>query len=478
MIILIRVNSEETINNPPLGLLYVGDALKKAGYDVKVYHVSENDILSFTEEIISLNPLWVGFSVNTGWSMRAALRLTSIIKDAGIPTVWGNAHASILPHQCLLEVAIDFVVIGEGEVTAVELSKAIAKKADYHDIKGIGFKESGGRIIITKSRELIEDLDQYEMDWTLLDPDAYVFEAPQFGMKRAFQFITSRGCPHSCGFCFNQEFNRGRWRAHSEHFVIDKVLALKEKLGLDGIRFWDDNFFTNRKRAFRILDAIGLPYTSEIRVDYFNEEFAKKLSASGCKMVLLGLESGSDRILKLINKNTTRKANWEALKLLNRYPQISIHPSVIVGFPSETEDEYKETLDMFAEMIRTHPNFWFVRLGIWVPYPGCDLYKRAVADGIKMPARIEEWDDLLFDTSKSKSLVCVDWIADKRDIEIDEEYLVMLNKMVHSRIPYGPLIHLLHWRIKNRFYGFPVEKTIFHIVGSLLKGIRKLVSRF
>ncbi len=470
MIALIRINSTETMANPPLGLLYVGGALKKAGYEVKVFHICENNVSKHIDEIIALKPLWVGFSVNTGWSIKSALFMSrEIKKKIPTPIVWGNAHPSLLPEQCLKEEAVDFVVIGEGEISAVELSTAIESDKELSSIRGIGFKNRNGNIIINPARELIDDLDQYEMDWSLLDPERYVFAAPQFGMKRAFQYITSRGCPHSCSFCFNQRFNKGKWRSHSEEFVVEKVLDLKDKLNLDGIRFWDDNFFTNKKRAFSILNKISLPYTSEIRVDYFDEAFAKKLNDSKCKMVLLGLESGSNRVLKLINKNTSRDTNCKALKILSRYPDISIHPSVIVGFPSETEDEYRETLDMFAGMIMKKPNFWFIRLGLYVPYPGCELYDFAVKEcGMQPPALVEEWDELCFDTSQSKSVICVDWLKDKDDLKLDESYLIMLNRMVKSSFPYGFLCGLVYKRIKNRYYKFQIEKTVYTIVSGCI----------
>jgi len=475
MIVLIRINSAETMHNPPLGLLYVGDALKKAGYEVKVYHLCEDDIYEYVDEIIGLNPIWVGLSVNTGWSMNAALALSGALKKhSQIPTVWGNAHPSLLPQQCLAEDAVDYVVIGEGEVTAVELTRAFIQQSDLYEVKGIGFKDRDGSITINEERELIKDLDQYEMDWSLLDPEKYVFPAPEFGMNRAFQFITSRGCPHRCAFCFNQRFNRGRWRAHSEAFVTEKVLELKESLNLDGIRFWDDNFFTNKNRAFSILEQVDLPYTAEIRVDYFDEDFAERLNKTQCRMVLLGLESGSDRILKLIKKDTTVQTNWRAHHILLNYPEIAIHPSVIVGFPTETIQDYQKTLNLLAEMIMTKPNFWFVRLGIYVPYPGAELFDVAIQKGLNPPETLAEWDDYIFDTSKDTSVTCVDWLGSKADIKKDEDYLVLLHDMVRSSLPYGLLCFFVQKRIKNRYYKFPIELGIFRAVEKCKKVIRSI----
>jgi len=475
MIVLIRINSRETMCNPPLGLLYVGDALKKSGKEVKLYHICEDSIYDYVQEITDLKPIWVGFSVNTGWSMKAALELSREIKKcADVPVVWGNAHPTFMPEQCLKEQAIDFVVMGEGEITAVELTRAIENGEGYESVKGIGYRDHQGRTRINERRELIQDLDLYEMDWSLIDPERYVFSAPQFGMKRAFQFITSRGCPHRCAFCYNQGFNYGKWRAHSEGYVVEKVLKLKKSLRLEGIRFWDDNFFTNKKRAFSILEKINLPYTSEVRVDYIDESFAKRLNETNCRMVLLGFESGSDMVLKIMNKGTSKHDNIRALEVLSTYRDITIHPSYLVGIPSETEKDYRETLEQFAFMIMKNPNFWFVRLGLYVPYPGCELYNIAVKNGFKPPNNIEAWDNLFWDTSHDKTVPCVDWIKDKRDIVLDEEYLVLLFNLVKSSIPFMLLPRLIFQRIKNRYYRFPVEKITYSIIRYLIDNLRKL----
>lgn len=476
MIVLVRVHNQENSVNPPLGLLYVGDALKKAGHEVKVYHISEKDIYLYADEICKLNPLWVGFSVNTGWSMKASHEMSKTIKRIKpIPIVWGNAHPSLVPEQCLCEEAIDYVVIGEGEITAVELSDALSKKTDISSVKGIGFKNDEGQVIINERRELIQDLDQYEMDWSLIDMEKYVYSAPEFGMKRAFQFITSRGCPHNCSFCFNLRFNRRKWRAHSEEYVVSRILKLRKDLCLDGIRFWDDNFFTDKKRAFSILEKIDLPYTSEIRVDYINEEFVQRLSETRCRMVLLGFESGSDRILKLINKGTTSSQNMQALRMMNKHKDILIHPSFLVGLPTETAAEYQQTIDQFADMIQTQPNFWFVRLGSYVPYPGTDLYDMAVSNGFKAPSSIDGWENMIFDTSHNKTAECVDWMVEKKDIEKDERYLVTLDKMNRSRFPFWFLKDLINKRIRERYYKFEMEMIMFRLINFILSRLKIII---
>jgi radical SAM superfamily enzyme YgiQ (UPF0313 family) len=314
------------------------------------------------------------------------------------------------------------------------------------------------------------------MDWSLIDAERFVFPAPEFGMKRAFQFITSRGCPHNCGFCYNQRLNKRQWRAHSQEFVVRELQSLKDSLNLDGIRFWDDNFFTNKDRALGIVRAVDLPYTCEVRVDYIDEPFAQALEETRCRMVLLGLESGSKRILQMICKDTGVERNMRALEMLNRHLSIAIHPSFIVGFPTETEREFIKTLDFFAQMIRTRPNFWFVRLGLYIPYPGCDVFDRAVKEGFQAPQTLEAWDDTRWDTTENRAVSCVPWALTKADIKKDEDYLKLLHAMAKSRFPYGPLMALIHWRIRNRFYALEVEKALFKAIGFAIRTAKSLLS--
>lgn len=392
MITLIKINPPQGMVNPPLGLLYIGNALKGAGYEVRVLHYSSEDALKHVSEIVSSRPLFIGFSVFTGGGIRDIVLMCREIKRiSNIPIVWGNAHPSLTPEQCLKEPCVDIVVFGEGEETVVELAKAIEKGEDLKNIKGIGYKEQG-TVKFTGARPFIQNLDRYKADWELIDISKYI--RPYWNLKRVLPFVTSRGCPHDCSFCYNLVFNKRRWRSHSIDFVALEIERLKSEYSIDGIRFWDDNFFVNKERAFEIAERIKLPYFAETRIDYINEDFAKKLKETGCRELLFGLESGSSRILKLINKGFTVEDTLKAVKILTKFETPDrIGGSIIIGYPTETKDEFLQTMKLVTQILEINRKAEFTA-GLYLPYPGTPSYELAIKQGFNPPQKTEEWDAL------------------------------------------------------------------------------------
>ena len=375
---------------PPLGLLYVGDALKKSGYEVKVLHYSSEDVIKCAHEIVKDKPLFAGFSVFTAGGIRSTAEVCKEIKKlSNIPIVWGNAHPTLLPEQCLKEPYIDIIILGEGEETVVELARALEKGRTLSEIKGIGYKENG-KLKFTEPRPFIRNLDKYKIDWSLVDVNRYI--TPYWNLNRVISFVTSRGCPYNCSFCYNQVFNQRKWRAHSVDFVVSEVEKLKRDYGIDGIRFWDDNYFVNKERAFKIARGINLPYYADARIDYVDEEFCRNLKATNCKEIFFGIESGSDRILNLMKKQFTAAETVKAVKALTK-EGVGPSASIIVGYPTETKSEYLETMKLVTQLMEINHKITFTT-GLYLPYPGTEGYHLAIKHGFPPPQRTEDWDAL------------------------------------------------------------------------------------
>ena len=273
-VVLVKLCSRMAMRFPPTGLLYVGGALRKADYEVEILHITPEEVQESVKKIVEMSPLFVGFSVFTGDAMRAHGEMCREIKRlSGIPIVWGNVHPSLLTEQCLNESYIDVVIIGEGEVTAVKLSRALEGYGSLSEVLGIGYKVNG-EIRINPPRPLITNLDHYPIDWSLIDVQKYI--SPAWEMKRVLPLVTSRGCPYRCTFCYNIKFNQRQWRSHSVDFVVTHINELKKRYKLDGIFYHDDNFFVNKKRAFEILRRINLSYYAECRVELINDNFDRQ----------------------------------------------------------------------------------------------------------------------------------------------------------------------------------------------------------
>ena len=480
MIALVKINNQAHSTNPPLGLLYVGNALKQAGYDVKIYHITDNEIDKYSKTIVDKKPLFVGFSVFTAGMMRKHADMCKQIKtlDKDIKIIWGNAHPSLLPEQCLNEKYIDYICVGEGEETIVEFAEALEGKRDLESVLGIGYKDQ--KVHINERRPFIKDLDKYRLEWDLVDIERYI-KPYYLDLNRVLEVVTSRGCPHACGFCYNLAFNQRKWRAHSIEYVVNEIGSLISKYELNGIMFRDDNFFVNKRRAFEIVRRLGVPYSAECRVDYIDEEMVENLVATGCRELLLGLESGCKRILDLMNKQSSPGDITKAVKLLSK-TDISVSGSVIFASPTETKDEFRQTVSLMVELLDIHPKMAYTT-GWFLPYPGTDLYELAKKEGFLPPQRTEDWDALDRWTDKME-LTWIDWAA-ATEIAEWRGRLKLLSFAYRNNIPF--LKSLLKYRILRDKFLFPLDVKIVHWLyrtfslgreKPIIKFVRKLVVHF
>jgi radical SAM superfamily enzyme YgiQ (UPF0313 family) len=413
LVCLVKIDNRIYEDIPPLGMLYIGDALKKAGYDVEVYHILGSEVEEYGKRIIERAPLFAGFSVVTGWGIKPAADLSRIVNEAGrIPVVWGNVHPSHMPEQCLREGYIDIVCMGEGEVTAVELARALEAGSDLSGIAGIGYKDNGS-IVINQRRSHVADLDRYEADWSLVDMDRYI--APCWGIRKTLRVTASRGCPFNCSFCYNQAFNQRRWRRHSAEYVISRLTDLTRTAGVEAFYFNDDNFFVDQEWAWTVLDGIKCPYYVSLRSELVDEEFAQRLSQTGCRELLIGFESGSDRVLReILNKGSTTESHRRAVRLLSRYPRMQLTGSLMAGVPGETEDDLRATIRMVCEFLELHPNIR-IQFAFYRPMPGTDLYNVAIENGFVPPEDTEGWSS--FD-ARSNTLD-LPWLDDEQSRELE-----------------------------------------------------------
>ncbi len=485
-VVLVKLCSRMAMKFPPTGLLYVGGALRKAGYEVELLHITPEEVQESVKKIVQISPLFVGFSVFTGDAMSAHAEMCREIKRLSrIPIVWGNVHPSLLPEQCLNESYIDVVVIGEGEVTAMELARALEGNGNLSGVLGIGYKVNV-EVRINPPRAFITDLDQYSIDWNLVDVQRYL--SPSWEMKRRLPLVTSRGCPYRCTFCYNIKFNLREWRSHSVDFVVTHIDELKKKYEVDCIFYHDDNFFVNKKRAFEILYRINLPYYAECRVEMINDNFVRQLAETGCKALLVGLESGSDRILKMIQKDSTVEHIYRAAEALSKYPSICLQGSTIMAYPTETREEINATLQMITRVFKIHPNTNFTT-GFYLPYPGGELYDLAIKEGFSPPARTEDWE--LLDRWEAKLSITWNKAITSHDTSAIREHIIAMAFLNRYNVPflkafaswrllkgfYGPLnldLRLMNWIRRNFFGRYIKNRGVFILYNLLAKALRAI----
>ena len=181
--------------------------------------------------------------------------------------------------------------------------------------------------------------------------------------------------------------------------VISDIRSLKENHGIKTVAFMDDHFFVNKNRSFEILNRlkemdIGCAEFL-LRVDEITEDSIQKLDDLGVKRVFVGVESGNDRILTLMKKNTDRKMTLEKFKILSRHKEIAVNCAMIIGYPTETMKEIEDSIDLGIKLSEMIPGI-VVTYQTFLPYPGTDAYQLALKEGFRPPARLENYE--IYDT--------------------------------------------------------------------------------
>jgi anaerobic magnesium-protoporphyrin IX monomethyl ester cyclase len=337
----------------------------------------------------------------TGYQIRNGLILAQRVRELapGLPIVWGGVHPTIHPDSTVRHSLVDIVAIGEGEETAVELARTIEAGGDLHQVCGIAFKASG-QVVQTPDRSKI-DMDALpEPDYSLVNVSQY-FTIGHISRSRQLQMITSRGCPFHCSYCYLRLPQLRGYRALSAQHVYDRVRHLSQQYGVKSIYLYDDYFFGDRKRALEFVQLLeekplDVQFETSCRIDFLireSDEFLARLRKTGFTELLIGVESGSNRILKMIHKGFTREQIIEANRRLAK-AGISSKMSWMAGFPTETREDFFQTVDLMLQLARESSFCSLTPLGIYTPYPGTELYESCKSTfGMQFPATLDGWAD-------------------------------------------------------------------------------------
>lgn len=441
---------------PPLGLCYIASALLNNGYQVKILDcVAERlSLKQIKDEIIKFVPTIVGVSSTTVAYFRARqiLRLVKGI-DRRIKTILGGAHITTSPVQTMQECEyLNIGIIGEGEITIVEIMKRIEKRDSMEDIQGILFRENGV-IIVNKPRPPIKNLDQIIYPARHLLKDLRVYSHTPFrGSGLTTTMITSRGCPFNCYYCDTSVFDRV-WRAHSPRYVVSEMFHLKKRYGVNFLSIEDDNFFISKSRTkdicrMMIEKAVDLKWTCSGRADAVNKELLSLMKDAGCQSIYLGIESGSPRILELINRGVSIEQIKKGIKLI-KDSGIDVIGSFILGLPSETKQEVEKTIDFALSLPLDGVSFF-----LFVPYPNTKLREVAFEYGQVS----SNWGDY---ATHPKLPPFIPW-------DFSPKYLLKMQRRAYKKFLFRPKYIATHLNIfLNRS---TLKKALFdYLKGSVLK---------
>jgi radical SAM superfamily enzyme YgiQ (UPF0313 family) len=394
---------------PPLGILYVASYIRKHLPDIKlklkVIDGYQEGFKKTVEMIKRFDPDIVGLSFTTQ-AATGAYEIAKEIKEIDNLVVAGGPHVTASPEEALMRSPIDIVVIGEGEITFLELIRSFMESFEPRKIDGICFKRDG-KIIRTKPRGLIQNINEIPFPARdLIDIKKY----PGYYVKKRkpeTSYISSRGCPFNCTFCSNPVWKISKpWiRLRSPKNIADEVefLTKKEKIR----EFFDqcDEFNPNSKWSIEVCKELinrklDVAWKTQIRVDKVNEEFAKYLAKSGCWLVFLGIESGNQKTLEGIRKRISLEQAVKACETLKKYGIKTF--GLFMAFNVWEEDgelryeNYEDSLNTlrFAKKLLDRKLLDFFSWSLTTPYPGSRLFDICTKYGLIDEGLIDSWEKL------------------------------------------------------------------------------------
>lgn len=382
-------------HRPLLALMFIASFLEKKGIKTEIVdpHSSEKvygqkkAIITdqILKEIDELNPPIVGISCYTP-EFSDVVELAKKIKEKRRRTriVVGGVHPTLCPKDFFFKDSpVDFAVIGEGEITLYELVSAILKgKRNFGDIKGIAYY-GRNRYLQTEARPLIHNLDEMPFPaFEKVDMNYYTLSNP-YAVRGLFLFsfyiLVGRGCPSQCTFCVSTELRKvlapGKsLRCRSAKNVVDEIEFLKARYLIDAFYFIDDNFTLRRDLVSDICDELikrrlNLIWGCSARINTLNEELLQRMKEAGCVQVDLGVESGSEAVLKRLKKGITVTQIREVFKACHKVG-IRTFANILINVPDETEEEIDDTLKLLDQIKPSVTSF-----NIFIPYLGTEIYR-------------------------------------------------------------------------------------------------------
>ena len=436
------------IDYEPQGILHLSSALKAAGHEVALTVASMEDPVQFA---VQFAPHVVAYSVTTG-SQGTYLELNRRIKErVDVFSAFGGPHATFFP-EMIEEEGVDGVCRGEGEEALLDLVQALEGGKPVSGIANWWIK-AGGQIYRTLPRPLIGDLDALPL------PDRrLVYEKDRFsGRSRLKHFITGRGCPYNCTYCFNQAFNelyRGKGRLvrrRSVDNVLEELRWVKADYPLEFVVFLDDTFIVpadwTEEFCRQYPAAVGLPFFCNVRANLVTREMMRQLRQAGCVSVGMGIETADDRLRNdLLERRMSRQQIIAASQII-REEGIHLITTNMLGLPTGSLEIDLATLELNVACQPGYANAF-----LYQPYP-----RTALGDFAQQQGLIEGSFDDISTSAWDRSILRFGSPQEKRQVE-------NLNKLFAIAVEWPRLLPLVRWLIRRPRNG------LFRLAYKLWKG--------
>jgi len=426
---------------------------------------------------------YFGCTVMPGPQLKEAVPISKKIRELfpEIVIIWGGYFASNQYKVVMESGYVDFVINGPGDRAFPQLLEALDHGTSCDQIGNLIYKKNGG-IVITSKEELLDQdhlpplpYEYYNSFYPVKD-----YLQKTFLGNRTMGYHSSVGCPFTCSFCGIVPIYNARWKGKSAKKMYTDVKWLKDRYGVDSIEFHDNNFFTSRSRVVEFSSLIlndNIQWWGEGRIDtldQYSDEDLQLMSNSGCRMIFLGAETGSDEVLKQMNKGGTQSA--EQIKTFAvRLRRFNIVPeySLVLGLPGENEEKVMAQIDADIRFIRKikklNPDTEII-IYLYSPVPakGSDLFEQITRAGFEFPQTLEDWLNPSWESFDLRKNPLTPWLTPQMINKI-KNFETVLNGYYPTSSDFrvsgykrSMIRFVSWWRYKTGAYRFPFEIKILH----------------
>jgi anaerobic magnesium-protoporphyrin IX monomethyl ester cyclase len=473
LIILLHPRSTRPKNRRfPLSVLALGAVLEgKEDYEIVDGNI-DPDPGRTIDSIMSARPAEaLAVSVMPGPQMVTAVELSKRFKAKypKVPVIWGGYFPSLYPEATLNAPYVDIAVRGQGEDTFQELLPALRNGRDYRHIAGVSYRDPFGLVVNTKDRSIRSPGDFPWMPYhRLREPHKYI--ARTFLGTRTAVHHASFGCPYRCTFCGVTEVAGGRQKSEVPARTAAVLTHLKREYDINAVQFYDNNFFLRESDTVDLAERITplrLGWWCEGRIDMllrYSDATMRALRRSGCKMIFLGAESGSDRVLREMDKQLTTA---QTLELAGRLREFDIIPefSFVIGNPKAPEEDLRTDIEFIRKLKQINPISEII-VQHYTPTPHPDGMYGEIDGKITFPKTPEEWASPRWYNFTVRRDPKLPWLPRKTKRLIDSFETVLACRWPSiqdsriSRVARATLKALSWWRYKLNLYAWPLELNV------------------
>jgi len=456
---VVLYNPQAVFFTMPLALLAIGSELDPAKYEVVIVDGRLEDdpaaaVLAQLDGAVCL-----GVTVLTGAPLIDALAISRAAKlgRPDLPVVWGGWHPSMFGRECLAEPAVDVAVQGQGEATFVEIVERLLEGRSLEGCAGCTIRRPDGSILVNPPRALAPLGSFREQDYGLIPVERF-FELKG---KRQLDFISSQGCNFRCAFCSDPFVYGRKWVGLEPVRMAQRLKELWDRYRFDDVNFQDETFFTKRDRVQAlagemIASGMKVTWAATMRADQgerLPDEVWRLCKRSGLRRLLVGVESGSDEMLRRIRKDVTIAQVFHTAGKMVEHG-IAGHFPFIVGFPDESDESIEATLACARRLRAMSPDF-LTPIFYYKPYPGSAIFAEALARGFRLPGSLEEWSQ--FDYVQGDP---GPWVTPEKFRLI--ERFKFFHELAWKRVsPAGRLLQqVARYRCSRNEYRWPVEMAL------------------